>query len=79
MIIDVTNLGDKITESSLEAIFSTYGSVSSSNVVAGDATQNAQGSGFVEMPHRDEAIQAIERLNGAIINGRSMIVKEAKP
>ena len=76
MIIDVTNLGDKITASSLEAIFSTYGSVTSSNVIAGNSTLNSKGSALVEMPYREEAIQAIEKLNGAIINGRSIIVRE---
>ena len=79
MIIDVTNLGDKITASSLEAIFSTYGSVTSSNVTAGNSVNNSQGSASVEMPYREEAIQAIEKLNGAIINGRSMKVREGRP
>jgi RNA recognition motif-containing protein len=31
------------------------------------------------MPYREEAIQAIEKLNGAIINGRSIIVREGNP
>jgi RNA recognition motif-containing protein len=79
MIIDVTNLGDKITASSLEAVFSTYGSVTSSNVTTGNSVNNSQGSASVEMPYREEAIQAIEKLNGAIINGRSMKVREGRP
>jgi RNA recognition motif-containing protein len=79
MTIDVTNLGDKITGSSLEAIFSTYGSVTSSYLFAGNTISNSKGFASVEMPHREEAIRAIEKLNGAIINGRSMMVREANP
>ena len=78
MNIYVSNLGDKITDSSLEAIFSTHGAVVSSNVVLDGFTGYPKGFGFVEMPDREQALRAIEKINRAVINGRTIEVKEAR-
>jgi len=37
------------------------------------------GFGFVEMPNEEEALAAIEKLNGAEVGDRQMVVKEARP
>jgi cold-inducible RNA-binding protein len=38
-----------------------------------------RGFGFVEMPNRDEAVKAIEGLNGKDLKGRNIKVNEAQP
>ena len=77
MNIYVSNLGDKITDSSLEAIFSAHGAVISSNVVLDGFTGIPSGFAFVEMLDRDQALKAIAKINGAVIDGRTIEVKEA--
>jgi RNA recognition motif-containing protein len=39
----------------------------------------SRGFGFVEMPNKDEAIKAIEGLNGKDLKGRNLKVNEAQP
>lgn len=75
MNIYVSNLGDKITDASLDAIFSAHGSVVSSRVIMDGFTP--KGFAFVEMPNQQEAMNAIERINGAVIDGRTIEVKQA--
>ncbi|MBA2744782.1 MAG: RNA-binding protein [Flavisolibacter sp.] len=77
MNIFVSNLGDNITDASLEAIFSTHGTVNSTEVVYDQVTGFSRGFAFVQMPHEVEAANTIKRLDGAVINGRSIVVKEA--
>jgi RNA recognition motif-containing protein len=79
MNLYVSNLGDKITDSSLEAIFSTHGAVISSNVVLDGFTGYPKGFAFVEMADREQGMKAIEKINGAVVNGRTIEVKEARP
>lgn len=75
----VSNLGDQITDESLMAVFSTYGSVSSSVVVREDITGRSQGFAYIEMPDANEAGAAIVRLHGSVLNGRAVSVEQANP
>jgi RNA recognition motif-containing protein len=79
MNIYISNLGDKVTDASLEAIFSSHGQVSSSRVILDGFTGYSRGFGFVEMPDDSEAALAIAKVNGTVIDGRAIEVKEAKP
>jgi RNA recognition motif-containing protein len=79
MNLYISNLGDKITDSSLEAIFSTHGAVLSSNVVMDGFTGYPKGFAYVEMANREQAMKAIEKINGAVIDGRTIEVQEARP
>ncbi|MBI3443078.1 RNA-binding protein [Candidatus Woesebacteria bacterium] len=68
-----------ITEDALRQLFSQYGSVQSVNIIKDKYTGNSRGFAFVEMGTEPEAMQAIEKLNGHALEGRSIVVKEALP
>jgi RNA recognition motif-containing protein len=79
MNLYVSNLGTQITDESLRAIFATHGDVSSSRIIKDHSTGFSRGFGFVDMPNDDDAQKAIEKINGMVVNGRNVSVKEARP
>lgn len=79
MNLYVSNLGDQITDESLRAIFATHGEVNSSKIIKDHTTGNSRGFGFIDMPNDSDAQSAMEKINGTIVNGRNVSVKEAKP
>lgn len=79
MNIYVGNLSYRVREADLQQIMEDYGSVSSVKVVMDRDTGKSKGFGFVEMANDDEASKVIAELNGAEYEGRTMVVKEARP
>ena len=77
MNIFVGNLNYAITEDDMREIFEEYGELSSVKLITDKFTGRSKGFGFVEMPDADEAKKAIEELNGAEVEGRSMVVNES--
>jgi RNA recognition motif-containing protein len=75
----VGNLGYGIGDSDLEKLFTTYGSVRSAQVIKDRDTGRSKGFGFVEMGSDQEAQAAITALNGKEIEGRTLVVNEARP
>ena len=75
----VGNLSYEVTDSELEKIFSTYGTVVSAQIVSDRDTGQSKGFGFVEMAVEREAQAAIQGLGGQQHNGRALTVNEAKP
>ncbi|QQS45281.1 MAG: RNA-binding protein [Acidobacteriota bacterium] len=75
----VGNLPFSATEEELENLFSQSGVVTSANIVTDRDTGRSRGFAFVEMESSEAANAAIEALNGADFNGRSLTVNEAKP
>ncbi|MFV0391390.1 MAG: RNA recognition motif domain-containing protein [Paludibacteraceae bacterium] len=73
------NLSYKVRENDLQGILAEYGEITSCKVIKDRDTGKSKGFGFVEMANDDEAAKAIEELNGAELDGRTMVVKEAKP
>ena len=67
------------TDSQLEELFATIGKVISAKVIVDRDTGVGKGFGFVEMSTPEEAKAAMDKLNGAQLNGRSIAVKEATP
>ena len=63
----------------LEELFAAHGTVESARVITDRMTSRSRGFGFVEMSTQDEAQAAIDKLNGSQLEGRSLIVNEAKP
>lgn len=68
-----------ITDDSLKTVFEPYGEVVSAKVIKDRQTGRSKGFAFVEMSNDSEASSAISALNGAEVNGRNIIVNEAKP
>lgn len=66
-------------EDSLKELFSTVGTVTSATIIIDKMTGRSKGFGFVEMSSEDEAAKAIEELNGKELDGRALVVDEAKP
>lgn len=79
MTIFVSNLSFNIEDDDLEGFFTDFGKVTSARVIVDRQTNRSRGFGFVEMPSREEALAAIEALDGGIADGRSVRVSEAKP
>jgi cold-inducible RNA-binding protein len=75
----VGNLGYGIGDSDLERLFTTYGSVRSAQVIKDRDSGRSKGFGFVEMGSDQEAQAAITALNGKEVDGRTLVVNEARP
>ena len=79
MNIFVAQLNFKIQSESLKEIFEEYGEVTSAKVIKDQATGRSKGFGFVEMSDDSAALTAIEELNGAEVEGKTIVVKKANP
>ncbi len=67
------------TEADLEDLFAEHGTVESARVITDRMTGRSKGFGFVEMGSQDEAEAAAEKLNDSELEGRTLVVNEAKP
>lgn len=79
MNIFVAKLNFETDNDGLRSAFEAFGEVSSAKVVTDFNTGRSKGFGFVEMPNDDEARAAIEALDNAELDGRTIAVKEARP
>ena len=79
MDIYVGNLPYTYGNEDLEALFAPYGQVGSARTITDRETGRSRGFGFVEMPDKGQAEEAIRQLNGKDINGRALTVNESKP
>jgi len=77
--IYVGNLNFSVTNEDLKTKFEQYGNVDSAKVITDRDTGRSKGFAFVEMANSQEAIDAINALNGSDLQGRAMTVNEAKP
>ena len=79
MNIFVAKLDYGTNSDDLRTAFEPYGTVSSAKVIYDRFTNNSRGFGFVEMDNDEEAQAAIEALNDSQLDGRYIVVKEARP
>ena len=77
MKLYVGNLPWSIGNQELEDLFSSYGTVTSANVITDRDTRRSRGFGFVELDSGGP--EAIEALNESEVEGRKVIVNEARP
>jgi RNA recognition motif-containing protein len=75
----VGSLSYDTTQESLEKLFSEAGKVESAAVITDKFSGRSKGFGFVEMSSEEEAKKAVEMFNGKELDGRTIIVDEAKP
>lgn len=75
----VGSLPYDITNDQLQALFAQAGTVVSATVITDRMTGQSKGFAFVEMNTDEEAQKAISQLNGYNMNGRALIVNEARP
>ena len=75
----VGSLSYNVTSAELQKQFAAFGTVTSADVVMDRETGRSKGFGFVEMSTDEETKAAITGLNGKELDGRSIIVNEARP
>ena len=75
----VGNLSYNIRDEDLQQAFAQYGTVSSAKVMMDRDTGRSKGFGFVEMGSDPEAQAAINGMNGQALDGRAIVVNEARP
>lgn len=79
MNIYVGNLSYTTTENDLRKAFEAYGTVSAARVIMDRVENRSRGFGFVEMPNNSEGQAAIQAMDGADLQGRTLKVNEAQP
>lgn len=75
----VGNLPWSIKDEELKELFGKYTSVTSATVLMDRETGRSRGFGFVEMSDDNEAAQAISEMNDFEVEGRKLVVNEARP
>jgi RNA recognition motif-containing protein len=78
MRLYVGNLAYSTTEDTLKHEFGKFGNVTSALVVIDRVSGRSRGFGFVEFSTPDEGTQAINGMNGASLDGREIVVNEAR-
>ena len=75
----VGNLSYNTTEDGLRNLFQAYGTVASAKIISDRDSGVSKGFGFVEMENDDEAENAIAMYNNQELDGRKVVVNEARP
>jgi RNA recognition motif-containing protein len=75
----VGNLAYSVRDESLQQAFGEFGTVTSAKVMMDRETGRSKGFGFVEMASDPEAQSAINGMNGQPLEGRAIVVNEARP
>lgn len=79
MNLFVGNIPYSMTDDRLAEIFSEAGTVVSAKVITDKFSGRSRGFGFVEMSTDEEGKKAIETLHQKDIEGRPLVVNEARP
>jgi len=75
----VGSLSWNTTDQGLRDAFSQAGEVVSAQVIMDRMSGRSKGFGFVEMATQEEADAAIQMWNGKDLDGRAIVVNEARP
>ena len=79
MKLYVGNLSYSTTEDTLYAEFGAFGAVKEVFIATDRETGRPRGFAFVTMESDEQANEAIEKLNGVEVDGRTLNVNEARP
>jgi RNA recognition motif-containing protein len=74
----VGNIPWSTKESDLQEFFAQYGEVFECRIITERATGRSRGYGFVEV-NEDQIEDILEKTNGVELEGRKLVVNEAKP
>jgi RNA recognition motif-containing protein len=75
----VGSLPYSINETQLRELFEPFGAIESVRVISDKFTGRSKGFGFVEFQDDEAAEKAIAEINGKEIEGRALVVNEARP
>ena len=74
----VGSLPWSVDDEGLKQTFEKHGPVVSAKVILDRDTSRSRGFGFVEMENSDDASKAMRELNDSEIDGRNIVVNQAK-
>lgn len=74
----VGSLPWSVNDQKLKEMFEQHGAVSSAKIITDRDTNRSRGFGFVEMENSSDADDAIKALNNSEVDGRNIVVNEAK-
>lgn len=75
----VGSLPWSVNDEKLKETFEKHGTVISAKIITDRDTRKSRGFGFVEMENSTDASKAIKALNDSELDGRNIVVNEAKP
>lgn len=75
----IGNLPWSVDDAKLRELFGKYASLTTAVVIMDRQTGRSRGFGFVELSDDAEADQAVSEMNEADIEGRKLVVNEARP
>jgi RNA recognition motif-containing protein len=75
----VGSLAYSVTTAQVEELFATIGKVSTVNLITDKFSGQSKGFAFVEYVSDEDADKAIKELNGKDLEGRAIVVNEARP
>ena len=79
MNIYITGLNYSINDADLNDLFAEYGEITSAKVIMDRETGRSRGFGFVEMTSDTDGQKAINELNGAEYDQKTISVSVARP
>lgn len=79
MNIYVGNLPRSTNEEAVKNLFQEHGEVTEVKLIKDQYSGELRGFGFVEMPNKSDALKAIAAVNGKELDGRTLVVNEARP
>lgn len=79
MNIYVGNLPKTADEQTIRNLFAEHGEISEIKLIKDQFSGELRGFGFIEMPSKAQAQAAIQAINGMELDGRTLIVNEARP
>jgi len=78
MKIFVAGLPYDLDDAELVEIFEKFGEIASAKVAMDRETGKSKGFAFIDMPNKEEAMDAIESLNNLSLGKKPLVVKEAE-
>ena len=77
MTIYVGNINYTLSEEDIKRIFEVLGHVEAIKIIRDKKTGRSKGFGFLDMPDKKEAMEAIKTLDGKTVSGRNIRVLRA--
>ena len=75
----IGNLSYNTTENQLQDLFAQHGPVTNVDLIMDKFSGRPRGFGFITMETKEGAEAAIQALNGKNVDGRDLMVNEARP
>lgn len=79
MKLFVGNIPYSMSEAQLRELFERFGELVSCKLIIDPETKRSKGFGFVEFVSKDDAEEAMEQLNNSDVQGKKLVVNEARP